>query len=281
MSGSTAPEPQQAGDSGMTTHISTAALTAYAAGDPGLDDVVAWGVEAHLDTCAQCRARLADRAGPPVRDLLDGARLAVLAAASAGPRPAPPRNRWRWWTSWSLLGWAATAVSAVAAAFLLERVYPDFPSLVLALAPIAPMSGLAVAWSRRADPAWETLAGMPRAGLELMLRRALAVLAVTLPALAAAGFLLGEPIAMWLLPALTCTSATLLLGSRTGVTRAAALLIGVWTAAVVVPAVLTSDVPPMIRAEGVPGWAAAAVICTVLALLRADGFLTIPPRHRR
>jgi hypothetical protein len=271
--------PERAGGSGMTAHLSAAALTAYAAGDPGLDDVVAWGVEAHLDTCAQCRARLADRAGPPVRDLLDGARSSILAEAVAGPRPAPLRSRWRWWTSWSLLGWAATAVCAVIAAFLLDSVYPDFPSLVLALAPLAPMSGLAVAWSRRADPAWETIAGMPRAGLELMLRRALAVLAVTLPALAAAGFLLGEPIAMWLLPAITCTSATLLLGSRTGVTRAAAVLAGVWTAAVVVPALLTSDVPPMIRADGVPGWAAAAVICTVLALLRADGALRL--RNRR
>lgn len=263
----------------MTAHVTSAALTAYAAGDPGLDDVTAWGVEAHLDTCAQCRARLADRAGPPVRALLDGSRHAVLEAAATGPRPAPPRHRWRWrwWVSWSLLGWAATAAVAVLATYLLDRSYPEFPSIVLVLAPLAPISGLAVAWSRRADPAWETVAGMPRGGLELVLRRTLAVLAVTLPALAAVGLLLGESPAMWLLPAVTCTSATLLLGSRIGITRAAAALAGAWTAVVVAPAVLASAVPPMIRAEGVPGWAAAAVICTVLALLRADGRL----RRRR
>ncbi|GAB7045648.1 zf-HC2 domain-containing protein [Catenuloplanes indicus] len=261
----------------MTVHVTTEVLTAYAAGDPRLDDVTAWGVEAHLDTCAQCRARLADRAGPPVRDLLDVARRTVLDAAATGPRPAPARHRWRRWASWSLLGWAATAAVAVLATYLLDRSYPEFPSIVLVLAPFAPMGGLAVAWSRRADPAWETVAGMPRGGLELVLRRTLAVLAVTLPALAAAGLLLGESLAMWLLPAITCTSATLLLGSRIGITRAAGVLAGAWTAAIVAPAVLTSAVPPMIRAEGVPAWTVAAVICTVLALLRADGRL----RRRR
>ncbi|GAB7036518.1 MULTISPECIES: zf-HC2 domain-containing protein [Catenuloplanes] len=259
----------------MSTHVPAAALAAYAAGDPALDDVAAWGVEAHLDTCAPCRARLADRAAPPVRDLLAATRTALLHEARTGPQPAPGRSRWRRWTGWSPLGWAVTAVTAVLAAFLLDRAYPQFPSAVLLVAPLAPMSGLAVAWSRRTDPAWETLAGMPRAGLELVLRRALLVLSATLPTLTAAGLLLGESPALWLLPAITGTSATLWLGGRIGVTRAAGVLAAAWTATVIVPAVLTADVPPVIRAEGVPGWAAAAVICTVLALVRADGFLRL------
>ncbi|MDP9794002.1 FtsH-binding integral membrane protein [Catenuloplanes nepalensis] len=262
-------------DDRVGTHVPSAALAAYATGDPGLDDVAAWGVEAHLDTCARCRARLADHAAPPVRDLLGTARTALLHEARTGPQPAPARSRWRRWTGWSPLGWAVTALTAVLAAFLLDRAYPQFPSVVLLLAPLAPISGLAVAWSRRTDPAWETLAGMPRAGLELVLRRTLVVLAATLPALTVAGLLLGESPALWLLPAITGTSATLWLGGRIGVTRAAAALATAWIAAVIVPAVLTMDVPPMIRAEGVPGWAAAAVICTVLALLRADGFLRL------
>ncbi|MDR7275476.1 zf-HC2 domain-containing protein [Catenuloplanes atrovinosus] len=248
------------------THVSPAALAAYAAGDPGLDDVTAWGVEAHLDACARCRARL------PVPELLDRVRTGLLDRAAAGPGPAPVPGRWRRWTGWSAAGWAVTAVIAVLAAFLLDRAYPQYPSAVLLVAPVAPLSGLAVAWSRRTDPAWETLAGTARAGLELVLRRTLVVLAATLPALTAAGLVLGESPALWLLPALTLTSAALWLGGRIGVAAASVVLAALWTAAAVVPAVVTATDPPLIRAAGVPGWAVAAIVCTVLALLRADGF---------
>lgn len=260
------------------THASIRALTAYAGGDPALDDAAAWAVESHLDTCAQCRDRLVELAAPPARALLDEVRSAVLHEARTGPQPEPPRARWRparRWAAWSALGWAATASIAVLAAFLLDRAFPANPSLVLLLAPVAPMAGLAVAWSRRTDPAWEILAGTARAGLELMLRRTLAVLVSTLPPLAVAGALVDASPAVWLLPSLTLTSATLSLGSRIGVSRAAVILAAGWAAAVVVPAALTMRLPAAITSDGVPVWAGAAVICTLLALLSTDGFLRL------
>jgi hypothetical protein len=61
----------------------------------------------------------------------------------------------------------------------------------------------------------------------------------------------------------------LLLGGRIGVARAAAALGGAWLVVVAAPAVLTERLPVLIRPESLPGWLAAAVILTVLAVLRA------------
>jgi hypothetical protein len=147
---------------------------------------------------------------------------------------------------------------------------------VLLLAPVTPLSGLAVAWSRHSDPAWETIAGTARAGLELMLRRTLLVLATVLPVLAVAGWFLGTSPALWLLPSVTFTSAALLLGGWIGVTRAAAMLGGGWLVAVAAPAWVTLRLPAAVAPDSVPLWAAAAVICTGLAVLRADDYRRLP-----
>lgn len=256
----------------MTSHASAASLAAYAAGDPGIDNSTLWAVEAHLEGCADCRARLADLAGPPLQSLLDGVQSMIDRGVRTGPRPVRRRS-WRRlaqrWAAWSFLPWAATTCTAVLAAFLLDSAFPERPSLVLLLAPVAPLAGLAVAWSRRTDPAWETIAGTARAGTELLLRRTVVILAVALVPLAAAGWLLGQSPALWLLPCLTFTAATLLLGGRIGVDRAAVLLGGGWLVAVAVPAIVTSVPPAPIQPSWTPGWAVAAAVAAALAALRA------------
>ena len=157
-----------------------------------------------------------------------------------------------------------------ALAVLLDRTFPHLPSLVLLLAPVAPLAGMVVTWSRRTDPAWETIAGTARAGLELLLRRTLVILVTVLPPLAIAGWYLGQSPARWLLPSLTLTATTLLLGGRIGVARAATLLGIGWLAIVAVPAIVTTRLPMLIQPGSQRGWAAAAVIVTALALLRAN-----------
>ena len=89
---------------------------------------------------------------------------------------------------------------------------------MLLLAPLAPLPGVAVAWSRRADPAWELIAGTPSAGLTMLLRRTAVVLVLVIPVLAAFGASVhrANP-ALMLLPCLAFTAATLLLGSFVGV----------------------------------------------------------------
>ncbi|MFD6609333.1 zf-HC2 domain-containing protein [Micromonospora chalcea] len=263
----------------MTAHVPPQALAAYAAGGP--DDAATWTVEVHLEGCAECRDRLGELAAPPLRALLGDAREAILEQARTGPRPAPRRPLRRWWlrwTDWSLLAWAAMTSTAILAAVLLDRNYPEQPSTVLLLAPVAPLAGLAVAWSHRANPAWEVVAGTARAGLELLLRRTLAVLLLVAPVLAVAGLAVGRNPVLWLLPCLTFVAATLLLGSRVGVPLAAAVLGGGWLAAVA--AVSFTGGPDLARAAAatealirpatMPVWATAAVVLTVLAVLRAD-----------
>jgi len=257
----------------VTSHASAATLAAYAAGDPGLDDAGSWAVEAHLEGCAECREQLAEFAGPPLRGLLDDVQAMIDQGVRLGPPPTR-RRAWRQvahrWAAWSLIPWAVITTTAVLAAFLLDRTFPHLPSLVLLLAPVAPLAGMVVAWSRRTDPAWETIAGTSRAGLELLLRRTLVILATILPPLAAAGWYLGQSPARWLLPSLTLTAATLLLGGRIGVARAAALLGAGWLLAVAVPGIVTAQLPVLMQPDGLRGWAAAAVIVTALALLRAN-----------
>lgn len=256
----------------MTSHASAASLAAYAAGDPALDDATAWAVEAHLEGCAACRARLAELPAPGLRELLEDVQVRIDRGVREGPRPVR-RRAWRRrahrWATWAFLPWAALTFVAVLTAFLLDRTFPERPSLVLLLAPVAPLGGLAVAWSRRSDPAWEVIAGTARAGLELLLRRTLIVLATVIPPLAVAGWYLGESPALWLLPCLTFTATTLLLGGRIGVARAAALLGGGWLLVVATPAVVTERLPVLVRSASLPGWLAAAVVLTLLAVLRA------------
>lgn len=256
----------------MTSHVSPGSLAAYAAADPALDDATAWAVEAHLEGCAECRARLVDLPGPGLRELLDDVQVRLDRGVRNGPQPTRKRawrRRAHRWSAWALLPWAALTVVAVFTAFLLDRTFPERPSLVLLLAPVAPLAGLAVAWSRRSDPAWEIVAGTARAGFELLLRRTLVVLAIVIPPLAGAGLLLGKSPALWLLPGLTFTATTLLLGGRIGVTRAAVFLGGAWLVVVAAPAVLTERLPVLVSPASLPGWLAAASLLTTLTLSRA------------
>ncbi|GAA0242548.1 zf-HC2 domain-containing protein [Cryptosporangium japonicum] len=253
----------------MTGHVPGKTLAAYARGE--LDDASSWTLEAHVDSCAVCVLRLADLAGPDVEAMVDAGRAGI---GAHGPLAAPVRRRawartWRRWTSWSLVGPAVVTALALLAAFGLDREYPDRPSLVLLLAPVAPLTGLALAWSHHGDPGWETVAGTARAGLDLLLRRALVVLAAVVPPLAVVGWALGRAPALWLLPCLTFTSATLLLGSLIGVSRAAAVLGGGWVLAIATPAVVAGVSPVLIQPVSVPGWAVAGVLLPVLTLLRS------------
>ncbi|GID31718.1 zf-HC2 domain-containing protein [Paractinoplanes brasiliensis] len=265
----------------MSTHLPAGSLAAYAAGDPALDDTALWTIEVHLENCADCRAHLADLVPPPLTALLDEVQVMIDRGVRTGPEP-DPGSAWRRlahrWVAWEVLPWLVTICAAVVAAFALDRTFPQRPSMVLLLAPVAPLAGMLVAWSRRTDPGWEIVAGTARAGLELLLRRTTVILAVVLPPLALAGWSLRMSPALWLLPALTFTAATLLLGGRIGVVPAASILSGAWFLAVVTPAVVTSDIPVLIEPASAPGWAVAAVAGTALAIWRAGDHRRVTPR---
>ena len=269
----------------MTDHLSDAALAAYSSGQLAPDEAASWTADVHLEGCGACRTRLGAHASPPLLALLGDARESILHEARTGP--APRRGgRWRrWalhWADWSVLSWVVTAGAAILAATLLDRFYlaaTGRPSVVLLLAPVAPLFGLTVAWSRRFDPSWESVAGTARAGLDLLLRRTLVVLGTVLPLLAAAGSMIGTAPALWLLPCLAFTAATLLLGGRIGVGRAAVILAGGWLLLVAGPSLITMHHSAAVETGAWPGWAVAAAVLSAVAVLRAGDHRRLASRN--
>ncbi|MFF8483373.1 zf-HC2 domain-containing protein [Streptomyces antibioticus] len=139
-------------------------------------------------------------------------------------------------------GWlvavVAVAVGAVALAY--GAGVDGTRPLLLAIAPVVPVAGVALSYGRHADPLYELVASTPSGGLRLLLTRTAAVLAVSLPLLTLTGLLLPAPgtpnAAAWLLPGLALTLTTLALAGYVGLRAATAVTGGGWLTAVLVPA---------------------------------------------
>ncbi|BCJ58783.1 zf-HC2 domain-containing protein [Micromonospora endophytica] len=263
----------------MTTHPSLTQIDRYAAGDPGLDEASVWAIEVHLEDCADCRARLAASTTADARSLIERVAMNLDHELAKSPAPAGRVRSWsvlrQRWLVGTLLPWLAMTVAVLACAVLLGELWVGRPSLVLLVAPLAPLPGVAVAWHRRIDPAWEVIAATPAAGLTTLLRRTAAVLAVVIPALVLAGARTGVSLALMLAPCLAFTAATLLLGTLIGVRRAAIGLITAWTLVVIAPSLTTARIPAVLAVESARIWALAAVVLTIAAFLRIDGFRRI------
>jgi hypothetical protein len=262
----------------MTSHIDDDLLARYAGISASLPDAAVWGVEMHLDTCSGCRGRLREVVHPGTAAL-----VARVGSELTGALPVvAPRRRLgvlRRWSTWSLLPRLAVSVGALLGALLLEIVNPHYPSPVLLVAPVVPLFGVAAACSRRDDPAWELVAASPQGGLLMVLRRTVTVLAALLPVLAAVGWVAGTSVALWLLPCLTLTSATIALGSLLGVRRAAGVVAVAWAVVVTAPAMLTRQLPAVLHADNAPIWATAGLALAALAWARADTFQRLASRN--
>jgi hypothetical protein len=248
----------------MNQHASAELLRRYADGDPTVTADVVWAVEVHLESCADCRARLATEA-PAVTPLVDE----VWAAIKLDTVPAPVK-RTRWLATWAtpaMVPWLAmTTVVAVLALVADRMISGAFPSITLLLAPVAPVAGVAAAWTKALDPAHELVAATPRAGLYLVLRRTVAVLVVVIPLLAVATWT--SPV-RWLLPCLAFTVATLALGGFFGLRRAAIGLVTAWVGFVVGPSLVAERTPALLEPAALGIWAAVLVAGTAVVRLRA------------
>ena len=253
----------------MSEHPTADSIARYASGDDLPADVL-WAVEAHLETCQTCRLRLADVAPPQV--------TALTAAVWAGLEPTgTPTRRHRplaRWATPSLLPWLAMTAFVVLAALALDGLLSarSTSSAVLLIAPIVPVLGVVAAWSRGMDPAHELVVSTPRAGLQLVLRRTLAVLAVVLPGLLLGGWTTGASPAYWLLPCLAVTSATLALGGVVGVRRAAVVTAASWAVLVIGPALVVGGVPGVLAPGATPAWAAVLVGCAAAVFFRSAAY---------
>jgi len=267
-------------------------LDAYAAGSPAIAPDREWALEAHLETCPDCRERLAAAftAGRPERvEALDAVWAAVDAAVDAGEGAAraPVRSRVaRWlltWASPAMGPWPAMTVLVVLAALLLDvsawSGHVALPSPVLLIAPVAPLLGVAAAWARPLDPMHELIASAPRAGLRLVLQRTAAVLAVVIPVVAVAGLVAGVSPVLWLLPCLAFTLGALALGTAVGVGRAASALAACWAVAVLLAGWGSTAPPVVLEPASLPWWGLAAAVAAVAVRLRAAAYLVVRCRN--
>ncbi|WIM96349.1 zf-HC2 domain-containing protein [Actinoplanes oblitus] len=261
----------------MTGHPNPSVISRYASGDPGLDEAALWSVEVHLEECADCRARLAGSTPADVLTLLDRVRDELDRDVATGPAPVRTRQRWsvarNRWLVWQLVPWLTMTGAVLGCAVLLQALQPSMPSLVLLLAPVAPLPAVAIAWSRGSDPAGELIASTPAAGLPLLLRRTATVLAVIVPMLLLASDRAGVSLACALLPCLAFTTTAIALGAFIGVRRAALVLIAAWSCAVALPAVYTAHLPVVLQPGSLGVWAFIAVASAAFATARADRFL--------
>ncbi|MBB4688301.1 zf-HC2 domain-containing protein [Amycolatopsis jiangsuensis] len=256
-------------------HVPDQLLATYVAGRELPGDKV-WALEAHLETCAQCRARLAGVTTAEEPGLLDAV-WAGLEPRLTTP-PQPPRSRARaWlhgWATPAMVPWLAMVLLVAAITAVLTPMFSDQVSMVQLFAPVLPVFGVAAAWSRGLDPAHELVVGSPRAGLELILRRTVAVLAPVVPILLVAGWLTGSDVGLVLLPALGFTTGTLALGSLIGASWAAGILSAVWLAALVVPATVFRS-PFGLDSASVPFWIVAIVLTAGFVVFRRGAFMRL------
>jgi hypothetical protein len=265
----------------MTPHLSFTVIDRYGSGDP-LDEVTLWAVETHLEECADCRARLAGGTTRDSRSVI--ARVAGRLERDLVDEPMPAAHVRLWSTVrtrvlvGALQPWLTTTVIVLCCAAGLVSARAGYPSLVLLIAPLAPLPGVAIAWTRRADPAWELIGTTPGAGLPTLLRRTASVLVVVIPALAAMGAGTGVSLALALLPSLAFTAAALVLGTFVGVHRATIGLAVTWTSAVVAPWVLRTELPAVLQPGSTAGWVLTTVLLVALAFARVDSFRRLAHR---
>ena len=126
-------------------------------------------------------------------------------------------------------------VAAFVAAF--ARIEGDGPWLLLVVAPLLPVAGVATAYGPALDPTYEIGVAAPMSGLRLILLRTLAVIATTIPLLAVAALVApggGWAVFGWLLPLFALVAITLALATAIPPERGGPVVGAGWLVALVV-----------------------------------------------
>ncbi len=266
-------------------HVPELAITHYLAG--ALDDIESGSIEAHLTSCAPCRATLAAKSDPAgfdenwaaIVDELDAPAPTwlerILATVGVSPTTArlvasTPRLR----TSWVLAVLAAVALSVLSSRAVGNA------NLFLLVAPLVPLLAIAAAFGPTAEPTFEITIAAPFDKARLLAVRAVLVLASALVVLAAGTLVLptvGSEAVVWLVPALALASVGLCLTTWLPGNRAAVITGLAWPVLVV----LTSehrrlsdliDRCAIFTPTGQVGAAMVVVAAVVITVRRRDSF---------
>ncbi|MEO6123520.1 MAG: hypothetical protein ABIR32_07390 [Ilumatobacteraceae bacterium] len=228
-------------------HIDEQLLIGYCA--LSVTAATAAAVESHLMRCASCRAELANLStsiqdGPVnqqamwdrVLDRVDRPTRSTTERLLGVLRVRPDTAKLLATTPALRLAWLAAVVVVAAFAVAAARFEGDGPWLLLVLAPLLPVAGVATAFGPALDPTYEIGVAAPMTGLRLTLMRTLAVIATTVPLLAVAAFVApggGWVVFGWVLPSFALVAITLALSSSISPERAG-VVVGVgWLVALV------------------------------------------------
>lgn len=266
----------------LTWHVDPVDLRAYRRGEVG--GVSADSIEAHLLRCGGCRATLATGADPATGEGAGERDPRWEAIAAAIDRP----TGWNRSTAWVRLALGTPQLALAGASLaLVSLAVPLLVGLLdtraavtgyLALAPMAPIVGVLLAYRAAADPAGQIAAATPMHAFRIVLMRTAVVLAAVLPAGALTAVLLpGRTVLLlgWFLPALAGCALVLAVGTRFDPVWVAGGLASTW-AVVVWSAMSRNRLLPLADALGalhvnqaaVQGVAVAVAVAAVAYLTR-------------
>lgn len=257
----------------QTWHADEETLRSWATGSAV--PLLAASIEAHLLRCEECRRRTSSLS---VRTTTDDAVRRWDALADRIDRPrSNPLLRLGLATPGLRTAWLASLLLLLALPVLVSVGGVRLP-LFMALAPVAPLAAVALAYGRGAEPAGELALATPSAGLRVVSARAVLVALTAVPIGVGGALLLGLPVAValgWLLPGAALASLVALSGtSRFDPALVAACLGSTWAVAVSWPAA-SRRVPVDVVNDAL---AAAPTQLTALAIALAAVALTIVRR---
>ena len=258
-------------------HLDDDLLDIYAEGRP-LSPALSASVEAHLERCGACQARLAAGADAPhldavwaeVVDVLDAPRAGLLERLLVHLRVAPDTARLLSVTPSLQLSWITGTALVLSLALLVAHTGERGIALFLALAPVLPVAGVAVAFGPRTDPLHEIAVAAPYSSFRLLLVRSAAVVTATTALAVPATILVpSTPLvaAAWLLPALALSCTSLALAARVDPVVSSAALAGTWL--LLALSGLAPGRDPLVVATVVP-----QLLCLVLLALSGAALLT-------
>ena len=252
----------------QTWHADEETLRSWASGAAA--PVLAASVEAHLLRCDECRRRTSaqsagDSAGDSVR------RWEELADRIDRPR-SHPLLRLGFATPGLRGAWLASLLVLLALPVVVSVLGDRLP-LFMALAPVAPLAAVALAYGRNTEPAGELALVTPTAGLRVVAVRALLVAVPAVPIGVGGALLFGLPTTLafgWLLPGAALASLVALAGTtRLDPSVVAATLGSAWAVAVSWPAAsrrLPADLVSQVVASAPSQLVALTVAFAAIAL---------------
>ena len=243
----------------MRWHIHAETLARYARG--AVDATQQFSVEAHLVSCGTCRASIAsfvdvralertweaiegEMAAPPagaIERLLVGVSIQEHIARLLAATPSLRRS------------WLLAIAAVLTLAVLVANGAPNGYVFFLAVAPLLPLAGIAVAYGPGIDPTHEIGLVAPMRSFGLLLIRAVAVLVSTMVfSTIAALFLPGFDwrVTAWLLPSFGLVTGSLALSTIVHPLRAAIAVAAIWLLGISAAAALASGPTPALAIFG-------------------------------